>query len=650
MITLLLIFQFFGIMSYAEVDPTQWVAVDGLGRKLPTNNEVKGIKEGKYVGIFYWTWHYNFVSNTPHNITEIMKEHPEIKYDYKNKLWSKYSAGSYFWNEPIYGYYTSIDKYVLRKQAEMLADAGVDFVAFDCTNGSFTWEPAYMAVCEVWSEAREQGVKTPQIIFMLNFGSTADTITSLKSIYKKLYKEEKYKDLWFYWEGKPLIMAHPEKLNQSVPLEKEIFDFFTWRRNVASYFEKDKDDRYWGWLHIHPQAVYKNADGTVEQVTVGIAQNADYVKMELSAMNGEHNMGRSYTNGEYSYSYTYRGKTINVDKNIENSMFYGLNFQQQWDFAIEQDPEIVFVTGWNEWIMGRFEVWQGVPNAFPDQFDDENSRDIEPSKGLLKDYYYYQLIDNIRRFKGANPINYAKEGITIDINGDLSQWDNPSIISYDHYSKNTYERKQRGWGKLKYENYTMRNDIINTKVTYDDNNIYFYVKTLNNLTPHTDNAWMRLFLDTSEATENSVDWEEIEYVINRTSPSDTEAVLEKSTGGWNWEEVGKVKYKVTDNVLQIEVTRKMLGFEKGKAINFNFKWSDNMQEDDIMDFYVNGDVAPGGRLMFPFRDEKAHEAEKDKGGLINQLKLSLIIFAGTGVVLIAGIATAVIISKKSKVA
>lgn len=37
--------------------------------------------------------------------------------------------------------------------------------------------------------------------------------------------------------------------------------------------------------------------------------------------------------------------------------------------------------------------------------------------------------------------------------------------------------------------------------------------------------------------------------------------------------------------------------------DFHFKWSDNMQEDgNIMDFYVNGDVAPGGRFMFHFTE------------------------------------------------
>ena len=31
---------------------------------------------------------------------------------------------------------------------------------------------------------------------------------------------------------------------------------------------------------------------------------------------------------------------------------------------------------------------------------------------------------------------------------------------------------------------------------------------------------------------------------------------------------------------------------------FEFKWSDNMQEDNPLDWYVNGDAAPGGRFNY----------------------------------------------------
>ena len=45
---------------YGEVRPDTWVAVDGLGRSLPTYEEVGERDEEKFVGLFYWTWHYNF--------------------------------------------------------------------------------------------------------------------------------------------------------------------------------------------------------------------------------------------------------------------------------------------------------------------------------------------------------------------------------------------------------------------------------------------------------------------------------------------------------------------------------------------------------------------------------------------------------------
>jgi len=39
--------------------------------------------------------------------------------------------------------------------------------------------------------------------------------------------------------------------------------------------------------------------------------------------------------------------------------------------------------------------------AYPDQFCDEYSRDIEPMKDGHGDNYYYQLAANIRKIKGA---------------------------------------------------------------------------------------------------------------------------------------------------------------------------------------------------------------------------------------------------------
>lgn len=47
------------------------------------------------------------------------------------------------------------------------------------------------------------------------------------------------------------------------------------------------------------------------------------------------------------------------------------------------------------------------------------------------------------------------------------------------------------------------------------------------------------------------------------------------------------------------IPKSVLGLSS--SVNLEFKWSDNMQDEgNIMDFYVNGDVAPGGRFNFVY--------------------------------------------------
>lgn len=606
-------------VSSMVVDPTQYVAVDDLGRTVLTNNEV-GAKKDKYVGMFYWLWHTSHKYSKNVNVNELSEKYPDAMNDWDNPLWSEIdNPGYYHWNEPLYGYYTDRDEYVLRRHAELLADAGVDFVLFDCTNdtGAITYNDDYMKLFDVWLEAKKDGVNVPKIGFMLHFVYCDYTIQALNHLYNNVYSQSKYQDLWFYWEGKPLIMSA-----YSTEIPSEIRNFFTIKRSVASYFDGNNSDSYWGWLHKYPQALYTNSNGSVEMTTVGVAMNADYKNNTLAAMNGKNIMGRSYASGNYSYSYNYRGNNITVNSSIANSKNYGINFQQQWDYAISKDPEIIFVTGWNEWIMDRFESWGGTENAFPDQYNDEYSRDIEPTKGDLKDYYYYQLVSNIRKFKGANAITSGKAEKTINLNGDLSQWNDSNIITYNHYTGLT-NRDAEGWNGLRYTNTTARNDIKTTKVSYDDTNIYFYVETVNNLTSYTDSKWMRLLIDTQVATSDSKDYEEFEYIVNRDGATSTKLKLERSIGGWSFETVGMVDYKVVNNVLQIVIPRNMIG-QTTSSINFNYKWCDNnLDNGDIMTIYTNGDSAPGGRFAFPVRATSAYNTNLVKAISLNQTSVSL---------------------------
>lgn len=597
-----------------SIDPSTWTYVDGLGRTGSTNVSKNG--ENRYVGVFYWTWHYELNGPGPYNLNDIIEANPAAKNDYNSPVWQKYDVGTngyYWWNQPIYGYYRENDDYVLRKHAELLADAGVDFIVFDCTNGPFTWESAYENLLKVWLRASQDGVNVPKIAFMLPFGYTeAGTATQFMNIYNNLYNPNSvnyqlYHDLFFYYNGKPLILMNGyKKANAEVAMLLEKFEV---RENYPAYFTTGAQaNGSWGWLSTYPQAYYKKANGQIEQTTVGVSMNANYNTNKLAAMNSDYIMGRSYAKGNYSYSYKYRNQTITVGSNItgntaryDNTSFYGRNFQQQWDYAIAMDPEVVFVTGWNEWLVSRIENWEGTPNAFPDQFNNEYSRDIEPSNSELLDHYYYQLVDNIRRYKGTTTQKSQDTPVTIN---KLSDWDNGSIISYNHYVGGMH-RNIVGFGTtepITYVNNTFRNDIETAKVSYDNSYIYFYVKTNDTLSSSTDHQWMRLLIDTtdSETSTSTQNWEEYEYIVNRENITATTMTLEKSTGGWNFTKVGNVDYTVSNNILQIKIPRSYLGLT-GENISFNFKWCDNnLDYGNIMTVYISGDSAPGGRFAFHF--------------------------------------------------
>lgn len=565
--------------------PDTYVATDALGRTLPTNEDTGDVREGRFVGLFYWTWHVSQAKNvaTPKNVNQIITNFPSAEHDLDFSGWGPiYSP--HHWNEPLFGFYDTDDRWVLRKHAEMLASAGVDVIIFDNTNGTFTWKDSYEVLFEVFAKARAQGVKTPKISFILPFGAGDKTNTQLRELYADIYKDGRYQDLWFYWKGKPLLMAYPDELDLMNATDKAIRGFFTFRPANPVYNAQPKKGE-WGWLSVYPQAVYKNMFGKAEQTTVGVAQNWS-AQRGLTAMNDENVFGRTYTSNGYDTG--------------ENAKLYGANFAEQFEYALKVDPEFIFVTGFNEWVAGRFDLWQGVVNAFPDQFDDTCSRDIEPTKGDLADNYYYQLVEFIRRYKGVRALVPDTVQTTINIDADADVWQKVPKTYYS-YPGNTFDRDDVGYGNIRYTDTSGRNDIIFSKVTSDVDHVYFMVRCATDITSFTDTNWMRLLLDVGDRKSN---WNGYEFIVNRVAPNSHKAVLESSTGGWNWEKVGEVDYTLRGDTLQFKIPKAALNIA-GSRFTINLKWSDNtLANGDIMDFYLYGDTAPFGRFMYSYKSEK----------------------------------------------
>ena len=591
------LFLSFSVLSVAQdvvVNSDHWAATDALGRTVGRYDRAE---KDKQVFMFYWTWHerHDAPGTEVKNNTEIIRQYPEAMQDANHPAWTKKATGNYFWGEPLFGYYRTTDTWVLRKHAELLADAKVDGVFFDCTNGTFTWDASTDSLLCAWDQAQKDGVNVPKIAFMLPFGFNENSLYSLRHLYDRLYSKGKYKNLWLHWNGKPVIMAYPHNLTDSEQ-DRAIKDFFTFRPGQPDYVDGPNPafPNQWGWLENYPQHGYvPTADGSYELVTVGIAQNAcPETKGHCSAFNKPGSHSRSYS------------KRKGFDPRPDGYL-YGWNFLEQWDRAYELDPKAVFITGWNEWIAGKYtrenSPWTGDPFSFVDQFDSDRSRDIEPVKtwGDYGDVYYLQLVDRVRKFKGTD----AQPAVSAPVSIMLGQWKKWADVQpfYASYKGNTRHRNAKACSQYHYVNTTGRNDIVGAKVARDKQYVYFYVETADRLTSSSDSAWMRLLIDADRSKLTG--WQGYDFIVNYRNPMGGKAFVQKShQNKWIWHHCGEASMSVNGNKMMLRIPRKVLGME-GSKLDFEFKWSDNMQDEgNLMDFYVNGDVAPGGRFNYVYAE------------------------------------------------
>ncbi|TSA31446.1 MAG: hypothetical protein D4R64_18125 [Porphyromonadaceae bacterium] len=572
-----------------------WVATDALGRKLPSYKECGPVKKGRFVGMFYFMTHISPGGKGPFNVTKTIRANPD------NPQWVN---GDYFWGEPETGYYLSNEKWMIRRHAQQLSDAGVDVIIFDVTNDR-TFQEVYLPVCEVFREMRAIGERTPDIAFL---GSEI----SVNKLWNEFYRKAMYPDLWFQWKGKPLLLfgqheIPSRKLNNDVVFQEEIRNFFSIRQSWAwtslpwyqtTPWGKDK----WPWVDHYPQAIsWHESPDKAEMIPVAVGQHP------LS------NIGRSFHNFSQPPADKF-DLTPYTDQ--------GLCFQEQWSRALEVDPEFVFITGWNEWSAGSqvmgpdinksLQVWKFYPGAhlgkagkelktgdhyFIDQYNQEFSRDIEPMTGGHTDNYYYQLMANIRKYKGMEKPAQASPPVTIDIRGEFKQWNKVEAVYYDHIG-DTEHRNNPGQGQAgPYVNATGRNDIVTLKVAYDASMVYFYAETREALTPSTDPNWMLLYVDTDQSKETG--WEGYDIVINIRVIDSKNSVMAWLNKDGSTGKVLPVPFKASQNKLMIGVKRS--DFNKNEKLAFDFHWADNIvKTGDITEFFLNGDNAPERRANYRF--------------------------------------------------
>ncbi len=554
-----------------------WPATDALGRSLSLNDTAGPPRTDRFTGIFYFLWHNQREGKSPHwdgpyDVSKILARDPSALQHPDSPLWGP--VGMYhYWGEPIYGYYLSTDPWVLRRHAILLADAGIDTLIFDTTN-AVIYRDVYRQLCEVYSQIRREGDRTPQIAFMVNTqaGQTA------QQIYEDLYQKGEYRELWFQWQGKPLLICDPAQASA------ELREFFTLRR-AHWPFERVNTPFAWHWETAYPQVYgYTDDPAVPEQVNVAVAQNLRLSDGLPTNMSSGEARGRSYHDGRIDTA--------------PDAVNHGYNFQEQWERALKLDPPFLMITGWNEWIAGRFGE-PGKPLVFVDQFTQETSRDIEPMQGGHADNYLWQMIANIRRFRGAVPLPAASAPRTIPIDDGFATWRDVQPEYRDHLHE-TDPRDFDGSAGLHYSNHTGRNDLQQCKVAHDEHDLYFYVATREPIAPSQDGNGPCLLIDADQKPETG--WEGFDYVVNRSVSDERTTWLERYEPDGTWQRVRPLRYRAAGSELQLSIPRESLRLPTGSApLSIDFKWVDNLALPcDVMDFYLRGDVAPEGRFKYRY--------------------------------------------------
>jgi hypothetical protein len=381
---------------------------------------------------------------------------------------------------------------------------------FDTTNAR-SYPEIYTNLCEVFRALRRSGQRTPQLAFMVNTRARA----TAKEIYHTLYQANRYPELWFLWQGKPLMICDP------VQADDELKSFFTLR--AAHWpFTLTNTPYAWHWEATYPQPYgYTDDPQKPEQLNVSVAQNLSAIDGRVVNMNSGIARGRSFHNGKQSIA--------------PGSVNFGYNFQEQWRRAFELNPPFVMVTGWNEWVAGRW-IRPENPLVFVDQYDEEFSRDIEPMRGGHGDDYYWQLVANIRDYKGVPAPPPSSGAKTVSLSGGFEQWRDvePEFVAQ---SGQTVPRDFDGTGGLHYENHSGRNEFAALKVARDKTYIYFYARTAAPVSPVSTN-WMWLLIDADQNAGTG--WDGYDYIINREGSADGKFWLEKNSGGWNWRRIAPI--------------------------------------------------------------------------------------------------------------
>lgn len=554
------------------------VGTDDYGRKIVTVDG-KNDKDA-YVGMFFFLslgQHSNHRGE--YDISKITQDGTDLEAFQGNTRESPLGA-AHFWGEPVFGYYNSSDKWVIRKQIEMLTLAGIDFIVLDTSN-AVTYKSVTDVLFLVMLEYYNKGWNVPKVMYYIANNNGTNTVypNTLREVYDYFYATETYRDLWFCPNGKPMITRH-ELANDTFLSTFDggkylnFFDFRTRQWPISDYNKPDGA----AWIEFeYPQPLH------TDWLSISVAQ---HYSVRFSDTIGTHGRGWNEATG----------------KNDHDNYGKGLNYETQWQTAYNyqaagEKVRFAFITGWNEWVAEK--MYDSSTNTYftVDQFNEEYSRDIEPCvNDKVADNFYMQTIRNLRTFNYSDAKHYVYPKLTIDTSKDDSQWN--SVRAFVDFTDDCKDRNARGMvGSRLYTDTSGRNDIETVKVARDDTYMYFRVTTAENVTSYQsgDDKWMNILINTDNARNK---WKGYNYVINRSVDGNKTAIMKADgKGGLTKKADGEVY--VYGKTMIVKVKLSDLGLSSTNY-HIEFKVADNVADYDHVELYRSGDAAPIGRLNYSY--------------------------------------------------
>ena len=152
-----------------------WVATDDFGRKVAEYGEAGPVKEGeRYVGMMYWNWTDIAPTSNACIISEVLAEHPDAMTIEGSSAWTNLTKT--YWDEPVYGFYSSHDYWVYRRHAELLSAAGVDSIFLDYSNGGSTRISMLMSLPRLSVMQKKTELTSPKFPYFAEAGQETTTL------------------------------------------------------------------------------------------------------------------------------------------------------------------------------------------------------------------------------------------------------------------------------------------------------------------------------------------------------------------------------------------------------------------------------------------------------------------------------------------